>query len=93
MAAMCQERSAHLLKVTLERRSIGIYYHELATTLAFFPIRSAAEIGRDWKHISHRDHSQGDGASTGTLQLVEDVLGIAAGTVNQKPKPSENHRN
>lgn len=40
--------------------------------------------------------SQGDGASNGTLQLVEDVLGIAAGIENLNPKPPKtelNHRN
>ena len=37
--------------------------------------------------------SQGDGASNGTLQLVEDVLGIAAGTENLNPKPPKTELN
>lgn len=37
--------------------------------------------------------SQRDGASNGTLQLVEDVLGIAAGTENLNPKPPKTELN
>jgi hypothetical protein len=40
---------------------------------------------RSWEKLE--EISQGDGASNGTLQLVEDVLGIAAGTDNLNPIP------